>query len=151
MGCIQSTTSTVSDSKGSLSAGERAPLLGGTAVTQQAASSSKPLGISLPGLLAFVKAHGGRYKFRGRSTAWVKLNVLKPATFSSQASYVAPLAAAGSPHVAPATAFLSHAYDDEFLGVVDAVAALEAREPASAGSFYYFDLLVVNQGRRWSF
>jgi hypothetical protein len=46
-------------------------------------------------------------------------------------------------HVAPATAFVSHAYDDEFLGVVDSIASLEAREGTSA--FYYFDLLVVNQ------
>ena len=34
---------------------------------------------------------------------------------------------------------ISHAYDDEFLGVVDSIASLEAR------NFYYFDLLVVNQ------
>ena len=73
----------------------------------------------------------------------MKLNVVLPSTFSTESSYVASLAAAGSPHVAPATAFISHAYDDEFLGVLDAVAALEAREGTSA--FYYFDLLVVNQ------
>ncbi len=66
-----------------------------------------------------------------------------PATASDKTAYVTPLAAAHSPFVAPATAFISHAYDDEFLGVLDAVAALEAREGSSA--FYYFDLLVVNQ------
>ena len=101
----------------------------------------RPLGIYLPGLLALVDAHGGRGSFEGKSTAWVKFNVVLP--FTTNTSYVAPLAAAGSPHVAPATAFISHAYDDEFLGVLDAVTALEAREGTSA--FYYFDLLVVNQ------
>ncbi len=105
--------------------------------------ADKPLGISLQGLLALVDEHGGRGEFEGKSTAWVKLNVVLPSTFSSKTSYVAPLAAAGSPHVAPATAFISHAYDDEFLGVIDSLAALEAKEGSSA--FYYFDLLVVNQ------
>jgi hypothetical protein len=65
------------------------------------------LGISLPGLLALVEAHGGRGEFEGKSTAWVKHNVVLPATLSAQTSYVAPLAAAGSQHVAPATAFIS--------------------------------------------
>ena len=101
------------------------------------------MGISLQGLLALVDAHGGRAAFEGKSTDWVKQNVVLPSTFSDKTSYVAPLAAAGSPHVAPATAFISHAYADEFLGVLDAVAALEAREDTP--SFYYFDLLVVNQ------
>ena len=88
-------------------------------------------------------ANGGRVAFEGRSTAWVKHFVVLPATSATESSYVALLAAAGSPHVAPATAFISHAYGDEFLGVLDAVKALEVREGTKA--FYYFDLLVVNQ------
>ena len=108
-----------------------------------ARAAARPLGISLEGMRALVAQHGGRAAFAGKSTAWVKLNVVLPATLAAESSYVATLAAAGSPHAALATAFISHAYDDEFLGVVDAVAALEAREGASA--FYYFDLLVVNQ------
>ncbi len=105
-------------------------------------SPGKPLGISLQGLLALVEAHGGRSALAGLSTGAIKRLVLA-ATAHTRTSYAAQLLAAGSPHAAPATAFISHAYDDEFLGVLDAVAALEAREGASA--FYYFDLLVVNQ------
>ena len=105
-------------------------------------SPGKPLGISLQGLLALVEAHGGRSALAGLSTGAIKRLVLA-ATGHTRTSYAAQLLAAGSPHAAPATAFISHAYDDEFLGVVDAVAALEAREGTSA--FYYFDLLVVNQ------
>jgi hypothetical protein len=104
---------------------------------------SGPHGISLQGLWALVEAHGGPGEFAGKSTDWVKFNVVLPSTLSAMTSYVEPLAASGSPYVAPATAFISHAYDNEFLGVLDSVTALEAKEGASA--FYYFDLLVVNQ------
>ena len=106
-------------------------------------SADKPLGISLPGLLALVDAHGGRAAFAGLSTDDVKKRFVLPATGYTRTAYATQLLVAGSPHVAPATAFISHAYSDEFLGVLDAVAALEAREGTSA--FYYFDLLVVNQ------
>jgi len=90
-----------------------------------------------------VAAHGGRAAFAGLSTDDVKRRIILAATGHTRTAYATQLLAAGSPHVAPATAFISHAYDDEFLGVLDAVAALEAREGTSA--FYYFDLLVVNQ------
>ena len=105
--------------------------------------ASRPQGISLAGFQALIASHGGREAFEGKSTVWVKFNLVLPSTASAHTSYIASLTAAGSPHVAPATAFISHAYDDPFLGVVDAVAALEDREGTS--SFYYFDLLVVNQ------
>jgi tetratricopeptide (TPR) repeat protein len=99
-----------------------------------------PNGIALAGFRALIDAHGGRAELEGKSTAWVKLNVVIPATAPAKSPFTALMDGA---HVAPATAFVSHAYDDEFLGVVDAIAALEAREGIS--SFYYFDLLVVNQ------
>ncbi len=92
--------------------------------------ASRPLGITLQGLLELVDAHGGRGAFAGLSTGAVKRIVLA-ATGHTRTSYAAQLLAAGSQQVAPATAFLSHAYADEFLGVVDAVAALETREGAS--------------------
>ena len=111
-------------------------------MADDAACGGKPLGVSLQCLVDLVEAHGGRAAFAGLPTAAVKRTVLA-ATGHTRTSYAAQLLAAGSQHVAPATAFISHAYDDEFLGVLDAVAALEAREGASA--FYYFDLLVVNQ------
>jgi hypothetical protein len=111
--------------------------------THSAALPGRPLGISLQGLLALVDAHGGRCALAGQSTGAIKRLVLA-ATAHTRTSYAAQLLAAGSPHAAPATAFISHAYDDEFLGVVDAVAALEAKEGGTP-TFYYFDLLVVNQ------
>ena len=104
------------------------------------APSKRPNGISLAGFRALIDAHGGRAELEGKSTAWVKLNVVIPATDPAKTSYTALMDGA---HVAPATAMITHSYDDEFLGIVDAIATLEAREGASA--FYYFDLLVVNQ------
>jgi hypothetical protein len=104
------------------------------------APSKRPNGISLAGFRALIDAHGGRAELEGKSTAWVKLNVVIPATASAKSPFTTLMDGA---HVAPATAFVSHAYDDEFLGVVDSIASLEAREGTSA--FYYFDLLVVNQ------
>lgn len=108
-----------------------------------------PLGISLNGFLAFIEAHGGREAFEGKSTDWVK-RVVMAATQAKKTSWAAQLKLEGSHFVAPATAFISHAYDDEFLGVVDAIAALEkkegkAQENKEGKAFYYFDLLIVNQ------
>ena len=104
------------------------------------AQSKHPNGISLAGFCSLIDACGGRAELEGKSTAWVKLNVVIPATDPTKTPYAALMDGA---HVAPATAFISHAYDDEFLGLVDSIAALEAREGTS--SFYYFDLLLVNQ------
>lgn len=109
-----------------------------------------PPGISLNGFLALIEAHGGREAFEGKSTDWVKRTVVMAATQGKKTSWAAQLKLEGSPFVAPATAFISHAYDDEFLGVVDAIAALEkkegkAKENKEGKAFYYFDLLIVNQ------
>ena len=86
-------------------------------------ADEKPLGISLQGLLALVDAHGGRLAFAGLSTGAVKRLVLT-ATGHTRTSYAAQLLALESPYVAPATALICHAYEDEFLGVLDAVAAV---------------------------
>jgi tetratricopeptide (TPR) repeat protein len=109
-------------------------------IASASAPVKHPSGISLAGFRALIDAYGGRAELEGKSTQWVKLNVVLPATASAQTPFTALMDGA---HVAPATAFVSHAYDDEFLGMVDAIASLEAREGSSA--FYYFDLLVVNQ------
>jgi tetratricopeptide (TPR) repeat protein len=107
---------------------------------------ARPSGISLEAFHALIGAHGGRASFLGKSTSWVKHNVVLPATDASRASFAAQLLALESRHVAPATFFISHAYDDEFLGLVDSLEAQEAsKSPRCGPSFYYFDLLCVNQ------
>jgi tetratricopeptide (TPR) repeat protein len=103
----------------------------------------RPVGISLAGFQELIDAHGGRAAFEGKTTGWVKYHVVMPATAAARSSYAEGLLLKESLYASPATAFVSHAYDDEFLGTVDALAALEAREGSSG--FYYFDLLAVNQ------
>jgi tetratricopeptide (TPR) repeat protein len=68
-----------------------------------------------------------------------------PLTFDSKASYAEQARAAGSTCIAEATSFVSHSYEYFFLEVVEAIAAWEAKDPSRASTFFYFDLLVVNQ------
>jgi hypothetical protein len=114
-------------------------------MSSQSAPSKHPNGISLAGFRALIDAHVGRAELEGKTTMWVKWNVVLPATAPAKTPYTALMDGA---HVAPATAFVSHAYDDEFLGMVDAIATLEARE-GTTSAFYYVDLLVVNQHENW--
>jgi tetratricopeptide (TPR) repeat protein len=90
--------------------------------------AAEVLGISLAGLRAFVAASGGRAALEGRSTAWVRTHLVLPATLASGGSYASLLVAAGSPHVAPATEYVVHAHGDAFLGLLDALATLEAAQ-----------------------
>ena len=111
-------------------------------------------GITLAGFNAFITSHGGRAAFEGKTTCWVKYNILLPSTDASLASFADNLAATGSAHARPASSFVSHAYDDLFLGLVDSLALLESKEASSPVSFggpssYYFDLLCVNQHQDW--
>jgi hypothetical protein len=101
----------------------------------------RPLGISLAGFHALIAAHGGREALAGKSTGWLKDCVVLPATAAAKTSYAAQLLADASPHVCEASVFISHTYFEEFLMVVDAVAAWEGKEAARAGTFYFFDLL----------
>ena len=105
-----------------------------------------PLGISLAGFNALIAAHGGRAALRGVTTGELKTRIVLPYTAHTRTSYAAQLVAVGSPLVREAQVFISHAYSDVFLAVVDAVAAWEEKDAAARrGTFYYFDLLIVNQ------
>lgn len=109
-----------------------------------------PLGISCAGLCAFIDAHGGRGEFASLTTGDVKTTFVLPATASDRCAYVDIIVAGididGTALVAPATAFVSHAYFYPFLDVVDAIGAWEAaRPPGCPCTYFYFDLLVVNQ------
>jgi tetratricopeptide (TPR) repeat protein len=116
-----------------------------TAAESRAHAAKRPLGISLAGFGALIAAHGGREALAGKSTDWLKTNVVLPATAATESSYLAQLLVGESPHVREATAFVSHWYGEEFLLVVDAIAAWEGKDATRAGTFYYFDLLTVNQ------
>lgn len=109
--------------------------------------NKKPtLGVSLDVLKNIVlKNKLGAPFFHSGTTEWVKQNYVLPQTLAAKTSYADKLLAKKPWLVSHANVFVSHAYDYKFLDVVDAIAAWEARDPSRAKSFYYFDLLVVNQ------
>jgi hypothetical protein len=103
-------------------------------------------GLSLAGFRVFIDSHGGRGAFKGKSTEAVKREFVLPAVASSGVSYCEELLATGSPNVAPATHFVSHAYAAPFLKSVDALEAWEERQIAAGATgpfIYFFDLLVL--------
>ena len=119
-------------------------------------------GLSAAGFAALVAAGGGRAALEGKTTAWVKHNVVLPLTAEAKVAFADSLRAgagagsgggggadadAAAALVGDATVFLSHAYDYFFLDAVDAAAAWEAGAPRAGGGphFFYFDLAVVNQ------
>lgn len=126
---------------------------GAVAVTFAAAAPSHPDGITLAGLRAFVAEHGGTDILAHKTTNDIKWEHVIPTTKTVACSYASMLraraAATGSRSdevVGRANAFVSHVYTYNFLSVIEAIAAWEARLPAGEPRvFYYFDLLVVNQ------
>ena len=82
---------------------------------------------------------------KGATTAAVKelLRLHSPPLRSSAATALPTLAA----HTGQPTAFISHSYSNDFVGMVDSIRAWEAsaRSDCVASHFYYFDLLVEYQ------
>jgi hypothetical protein len=128
----------------------------------RAPTAARIEGLSAAGFAALIAAGGGRAALEGKTTAWVKYNVVLPQTAVAKKAFTALLSAGGgggasggaggggggggAALVGPASVFLSHAYDYIFLDAVDAAAAWEARAPPRAGGhFFYFDLAIVNQ------
>lgn len=108
-------------------------------------------GITLAAFHRAVDLAGGRGVVAGKSTAWLKYNVILPHTRAGKCSFSTEIAANSDPArsirtCGRANVFISHAYDYMFLNVLDAVTAWEAQQPVASGPFfYYFDLFVVNQ------
>lgn len=108
-------------------------------------------GISLAAFEAMIALAGGRGALAGTTTEALKRTVVLPRTREaaySAADWLVREGTVPADAVGAATAFVSHAYDYEFVKVVDALVAWEKRqrEAGAVGPFfYYFDLLVVNQ------
>jgi tetratricopeptide (TPR) repeat protein len=122
---------------------------GGAAAVPAAASAAAPAGddfpkhgITLPGILAFIVANGGRQAFVGKTTSMVCAEKLLPSTSSTGLSYcLQHVERTGE--VGIATAFVSHAWGYEFLAVIDALEAWEAKRMASGETvptIFWFDL-----------
>ena len=101
-------------------------------------------GIAVSFLEEFIVQHGGRTRFTGLTTSQVCDDILKPVTFTAQASYCEYMELQSHPKVATATVFVSHAWLFKFLDVVN---ALEYHFRASMETIVWFDLFSNNQHR----
>ena len=103
-------------------------------------------GISLAGILQFVDGLGGATAIEGKTTSAVCEELVKPATAASRRSVVADLEAAGSPQIADATVFVSHAWAFRFADVLAALESWETRQkPGSPPAFFWFDIFTNSQ------
>lgn len=123
-------------------------------------------GVSLAALRAFVAQHAGR--LAGLSTGDVCSQIVLPATEARRCAYADLLRGSsgsdGRPCVAPATVFVSHAWGNSFLQLVDAIEARAAQEerehhaaqaadaataerPPPPPPVFWLDILVVDQWR----
>jgi len=102
-------------------------------------------GITLEGIKYFISSHGGEEAFTGLRTTDICDKFLKLVTLDHQDSYC--LAFKGDStragHIYPATAFVSHAWGQEFLDVVAALEDYESRQPIS--TVFWFDIFSNNQ------
>jgi len=77
------------------------------------------LGISLAGLKRFIYDYGGEEKFKGKTTKEICDNFIIPNTINQ--AYCTQLQTQQSPYVKNATIFVSHAWNYEFLNVINAI------------------------------
>eukprot|EP00736_Rhodelphis_marinus_P001575 Rmarinus@m.5908 len=114
------------------------------------------LGLSLHVLEEFIMRQcGGRESLEGLTTRDVFQRYMKPFTQNSQTSYCEILKKEGHPGIREATVYVSHAWDDLFLEVVDALTqhvkerpSEESDEESNESSddvVLWFDLFSLNQ------
>ena len=105
------------------------------------------VGVSAGFLLEFIKDHGGRAAFEGKTTTQVNELVVQPESKDLQASYCELLRRSGkADRTGTATWFVSHAWKYEFLYVVDAILAFVAREGLDVNAtVVWFDLFSNSQ------
>jgi tetratricopeptide (TPR) repeat protein len=102
-------------------------------------------GVRLEVFLEFINLHcGGEEALKGKSTAYVSENFLKPATAETQQSFCELLKTQNRPGVSTANRFVSHAWNCEFLDVVNAL-RYYSRDEDQSSVYYFFDLFSNNQ------
>ena len=115
-------------------------------------------GITLKGIRNFISSHGGEQAFASALSDYSRKNglppgktsdicdvFLKPATVDQQESCCVAFKTdpTRSGHIDQATAFVSHAWGHEFLDVVAALEAFEAKQPTP--TVFWFDIFSNNQ------
>ena len=102
-------------------------------------------GITLKGIQAFIEVNGGTEAFSSLRTTDICEQFMKPATFEAQESFCMSLKDEESFYqtIAPATAFVSHAWGHEFLDVVAALEEYDSRQ--TSPTVFWFDIFSNNQ------
>jgi len=102
-------------------------------------------GITLKGIKAFIKAHGGDDDFEDLTTLQVCEQFMRPATSSSSQSYCAAYKYNDRhvAHVAKATVYVAHVWKQKFLEVVQALEEWDSKQPKP--TVFWLDLFSVNQ------
>jgi len=102
-------------------------------------------GITLNGIKHFIESHGGEQAFTGLRTTDVCDRFLKPSTVDQGESYggLAKTDPTRNGHIGQATAFVSHAWEHEFLDVVAALEDFDLRQPTP--TVFWFDIFSNNQ------
>jgi len=115
-------------------------------------------GITLKGIRHFIESHGGEQAFASALSDYSRERglppgktsdicdvFLKPATVALQESYcgLAKTDPTRSGHISQATAFVSHAWGQQFLDVVAALEDYDSRQPTP--TLFWFDIFSNNQ------
>lgn len=105
-------------------------------------------GVCVSFIARFIDEHGGRKAFEGLTTTNVCETIIKPATFALQTSYCEMLERRGEGGLTgPAQWFVSHAWQYQFLDVVDSLADFMVREYGARSDdiIVWFDLFANSQ------
>lgn len=113
-------------------------------ITPVDASGEFPfLGISMEGILCFIKDNGGEEKFKQKTTSEVNKDLIIFVTSSIADSYCKKFET--SPFIGKATVFVSHAWNYQFLNVVKALQRWLSFQQQGEGIYFWFDLFSNSQ------
>eukprot|EP01041_Mallomonas_annulata_P005449 gene5449-10948_t len=88
---------------------------------QKTMPSFPKVGVRLNALDEFIELCGGRDALQGFTTTEICNNFIKPLTHTRKCSYCDILSEENNPNVLDATVFISHAWEFQFLDVVDTI------------------------------
>ena len=104
-------------------------------------------GAPLSCLRGLIDEHGGEAAFKGWTTSNVKRNIIVPRTQATQLSLCAQMRLEGDPRIQPATWFVSHPWQIQFLDLVSALEEFFADKP---GAILWLDLMSTSQHATFS-
>ena len=135
----------------SLCNGTFLPLSASGIKSQVPQSPQKPQGLHITAIQKFIKDHPNIQK-HSLTTSQISKDIVKPETKGTASCYLRKYAnrsdrSTGKPYTAPATVFVSHAWQYSFSAVVADV--LERFADENPDSYFWFDLFSNDQNDMW--